>query len=395
MPWSRVLGQDRAIDTLSHALESERVAGTYLFHGPSGSGPRAAALAFGQALLCERRGTPTGPAGDACGSCLACTKSARLIHPDLHVTLPFPKTSKQADKDDRPSDYSDRMAALAAEPYASADYRQRAALGSDGASNKQVAHRRIPMEAFRREMSFVPVEGRYVVGVLLEADRIRTEAANALLKLLEEPEARVVLILTAERVENVLPTILSRCQRVRFDPLAPDVLEAALVARAGVPATEAAVVARMADGSFTKALEVWGSESMQAHRALAVQFVREAYTGRPDRIAPVVQSAQKLGRESLKGWLDLVSIWIRDLVLVRAGAVAAVVNVDQTEAVQKFVAALPKADLEAMASVVAQAVDAIEGNAHAGLVLTALAFALRDAMHGVSDGLLVAPLDAA
>ena len=250
------------------------------------------------------------------------------------------------------------------------------------------------METFRREMSFVPVEGRYVVGVLLEADRIRTEAANALLKLLEEPQPRVVLILTAERVENVLPTILSRCQRVRFDPLAPDVLEAALVARAGVPATEAAVVARMADGSFTRALEVWGSESMQAHRALALQFVREAYTGRPDRIAPVVQSAQKLGRESLKGWLDLVSLWVRDLVLARAGALEAVVNVDQTEAVSKFVAALPHADLEAMASVVAQAVDAVEGNAHAGLVLTALAFALRDAMHGVSDGLLVAPLDA-
>ena len=395
MPWSRVLGQDRALETLKNALASERVAGTYLFHGPSGSGPRAAALAFGEALLCERRGTPAGPAGDACGSCLACTKAARLVHPDLHVTLPFPKTSSAADKDDRPSDYRDRLAALAAEPYAPADYRQRAALGGDGASNKQVAHRRVPMEAFRRDMSFVPVEGRYVVGVLLEADRIRTEAANALLKLLEEPEARVVLVLTAERVENVLPTILSRCQRVRFDPLAPDVLEAALVARAGVPATEAAVVARMADGSFTKALEVWGSESMQAHRALALQFVREAYTGRPDRIAPVVQQAQKLGRESLKGWLDLVSIWVRDLVLARAGALGAVVNVDQTEAVQKFVAALPRADLEAMASVVAQAVEAVEGNAHAGLVLTALAFALRDAMHGVSDGLLVQPLDAA
>ena len=395
MSWSRVIGQDRAVDTLKNALASGRVAGTYLFHGPAGSGPRAAALAFGRALLCERRGTPNAPADGACGSCLACTKTNRLVHPDLHVYLPFPKVSSGADKDDRPSDYADRLAALAREPYAPVDYRQRAALGSDGPSNKQVMHRRIPMEELRREMSFVPVEGRRVIGVLAEADRIRTEAANALLKLLEEPEARVVLILTAERVENVLPTILSRCQRVRFDPLAPETVEASLVARAEVSADEAGVLARMADGSFTKALEIHGSESMQAHRALALQFVREAFTGRPERIAPLVQDIQKLGREGRKGWLDLVAVWVRDLVLVRAGASHAIVNVDQASAVEKFVAALPDADLDAMATVVEEAADAVESNANAGLVITTLAFALRDAMHGHSAGRLVTPLDAA
>ena len=391
----RVIGQDRSVDVLRTALAGERVAGTYLFHGPEGSGPRAAALAFGQALLCERRGRPGGPAADACGTCLACTKSARLVHPDLHVYLPFPRVSKLP-KDDRPDDYAERLALLAAEPYAPVDYRQRATLGDEGASNKQVQHRRVPMEALRREMSFLPVEGRFVVGVLTSADRIRTEAANALLKLLEEPGPHVVLVLTAERVENVLPTILSRCQRVRFDPLAPELVEAALVERAGVPASEAGVVARMADGSFTKALEVHGSEALQGQRDLALRFVREAYTGRPDRVAPVVAEAQKLGRESLMGWLDLVALWVRDLVLVRAvGEGAPVVNVDQGEAVRRFVEALPDADLGAMASLVADAGDAVRANAHAGLVLTALSFGLRDAMHGRSSGRLVTPLDAA
>lgn len=394
MPWNRVVGQDRAIATLRTALASERVAGTYLFHGPTGSGPRAAALAFGQALLCERRGTPAGPADDACGSCLACTKAARLVHPDLHLFLPFPKTSSGADKDERPSDYTDRLAALAREPYAPADYRQRAALGDDGPSNKQVMHRRIPMETLRHEMSFVPVEGRRVVVILSEADRIRTEAANALLKLLEEPGPDVVLILTAERVDNVLPTILSRCQRVRFDPLSPSEIETALRARSEVEPGEAAVIARMADGSLTRALDLHGSEAMQAHRALALQFVREAYTGRPDRIAPVVQSVQKLGREGMKSWLDLVAVWVRDLVLVQAGADDAVVNVDQADAIRKFVAALPDADLGAMAMVVAEAVQSVEANAHAGLLLTALAYALRDAMHGHPVDGLVTPLDA-
>ena len=395
--WSRVIGQERSTDLLAHALASDRVAHAYLLHGPAGTGKRAAALAFAQALLCERRGRPGGPEGDACGTCLACTKAARLIHPDLHVYLPFPKTSKGADKDDRPSDYPERLARLAAEPYAPVDYRQRGALDDDGPSNKQVEHRKRPIdELLRREMTFVPAEGRHVVGVLTDADRIRTAAANSILKLLEEPGPDVVLLLTAERLDLVLPTILSRCQRVRFDPLAPEVIEAALVARSRVPADEAAVAARMADGSYTRALEVWGSPAVGSQRLLALEFVRAAWGGRPDKVSPVVQTATKLGREGIKTWLGLVSLWVRDLVLAQVGGPGApIVNVDQAENVHRFVAALPHADLGAMAELVEQAADAIQANANAGLVLTTLALSLRDAMHGRSTGQLVRPLDAA
>ncbi len=394
MPWSRVVGQDRPTDVLARALASGRVATTYLFHGPAGTGPRAAALAFAQALQCERRGRPGGPEGDACGTCLACTKAARLIHPDVHVYLPFPKTSKGADKDDRPSDYAERLQRLAADPYAPVDYRQRAKLDEEGVANKQVEHRKTPInQLFRHDMTFVPVEGRHVVGILTDADRMREGAANALLKLLEEPGPDVVLILTAERVENVLPTILSRCQRVRFDPLPPETIEGALVEREGVAPDRAAFVARMADGSYTRALELVGSEELAAHRALALDFVRQSYVGRPDLLAALVQKAAGLGREALKGWLGLVTVWVRDLVLAQAGASDRIVNVDQGEAVARFVGNLPDADLPAMAAVVAEAVDAVEANANASLVLTSLSFALRDAMHGRSAGRLVTPLD--
>jgi DNA polymerase-3 subunit delta' len=380
---------------LARALASGRLAGAYLFHGPAGAGPRAAALAFAQALQCERRGRPGGPEGDACGVCLACTKAARLVHPDVHVYLPFPRVSKQANKDDRPADYAERLARLAADPYAPVDYRQRAALDEEGASNKQVEHRKRPVdELLRRDMTFVPAEGRHVVGVLTDADRIRAEAANSLLKLLEEPGPDVVLVLTAERVENVLPTVLSRCQRVRFDPLPPETVEAALVARDGVEPGRAAFVARMADGSYTRALELVGSETLAERRALALRFVRQAYVGRADLLAPLVAEAAGLGREGLKAWLDLVAVWVRDLVLAHAGAGDRLVNVDQAEAVGRFVQNLPDADLPAMAALVAEAADAVEANANPTLVLTTLSFGLRDAMLGRPAGRLVTPLDA-
>ena len=395
MPWSRVVGQERSTETLARALASGRVAGTYLFHGPPGTGPRAAALAFAQALQCERRGRG-GPEGDACGVCLACTKTARLIHPDVHVYLPFPRVSSRAGQDERPADYAERLGRLALDPYAPVDYRQRATLGEEGAQNKQVQHRKTPVDQFlRHDMTFVPAEGRHVVGILTDADRLRTEAANSLLKLLEEPAPDVVLVLTAERVENVLPTILSRCQRVRFDPLPAETIEAALIERDVAP-DRAAFVARMADGSFTRALELVSSEALHAHRALALDFLRTSYTGRPDLVSSVVGQAAGLGRETLKGWFDLVTAWVRDLVLTRAaGAEARLVNVDQAEAVGKFVAHLPDADLPAMTALVAQAADAVEANGNATLVLTALSFGLRDAMLGRSTGRLFTPLDAA
>ncbi|MEO0558972.1 MAG: DNA polymerase III subunit delta' [Bacteroidota bacterium] len=396
MPWDRVIGQNRPKETLARTLASGRVAHAYLFHGPEGVGKRAAALAFAQALLCERRGTPSGPVDDACGSCLTCIRVARLVHPDVHLALPYPKVSKRADRDDRPDDYAERLQRIAQNPYAPIDYRHLAKLDGDGPSNKQVAHRKMPIEAFvQRPITFKPVEGRRVVVVMPDAERMNDRSANLLLKALEEPGPDAVLILTAERVDDVLPTILSRCQRVRFDPLPAAQIESALQAREGIDAERATFVARMADGSYMRALELVQSPTLMEHRQLALEYVRAAYTLRPDRIAPLAEQAAKLGRETLKSWLGLVAVWVRDLVLAQAGPPEALVNVDQAEAVHKFVAALPMADLGAMSERVEEAADLIEANANPMLTLTTLAYALADAMRGQSQGRLFAPLDQA
>ncbi len=397
MHFSDVIGQDRAVGVLRHALAAGRVAHAYLLYGPAGSGARAAALAFGQALLCERRG-PTGDA--ACGVCSACVRAARLVHPDLHVYLPFPKVSTQATRDERPPDYAERLGLFAADPYAATDYRARAKLGDAAPSTKAVEHRRIPMgadEGFERDMRYVPVEGQRTVGVLVDAERLRVEAANSVLKLIEEPGPSTVLILTAERADAVLPTILSRCQQVRFDPLAPEVIEASLVRRSVDPG-RAAFVARMADGSLTRALDLVSSEALAEHRALALTFLRAAYAGRPERLSPVVDAAAGLGREAVRQWLSLVLAWIRDLVLARAAgpaqiAASGIVNVDQATEITAFVAHLPDADLAAMAGVVEEAAAALAANASPALVLAVLGHALADAMRGRGPGRLVTPLD--
>ena len=197
MSWRNLIEQPRVVETLQRAVASRRVAHAYLFYGPDGVGKRAAALAFAQTLQCEQGGD------DACGACRACDKVSRLIHPDVHVLLPHPS-------DADPADIAERLRRLAEHPYAAVDFVRRPSLkDATAASNKQAFYAvgRINAE-LRQSMSFRPMEGRYKVVIMTDADLMRIEAANAFLKLLEEPGPQTVFILTTSRPDRLLPTIL-------------------------------------------------------------------------------------------------------------------------------------------------------------------------------------------
>jgi DNA polymerase III subunit delta' len=385
MPWDRVIGQARAVAALRGAVAAGRVAHAYLFHGPDGVGKRAAALALAQALECERR--PDG-SGDACGACGPCQKVARLIHPDVHVYFPQPS-------DAEPSDVAARLARLAEDPYAEVGFRRRPSLDDPAkTSTKQVIY---PVGRMReevgRDLRFTPAEGRYKVALLTDADAMNVEASNAFLKTLEEPTPRTVLILTASRPDRLLPTITSRCQRLRFDALAVEEIERALTERAGLDPVRAGLLARMADGSYTQALTLAGSEELAERRDQVLHFFRYAYSDKVGPLDDLISTLAGRGREPLKATLVLMLVWVRDLVLARAlGAEAPIVNVDQAGAVHRFVAGVPEADLDAIAGLVEHAVELVERNANAALVLTVLADALRQAMLGRSRGRLFAPL---
>ena len=387
MAWSDLIDQARVAETLRQAVTRDRVPHALLFYGRDGVGKRAAALELARTLQCER-----GAAGEACGRCLPCTKVNRLLHPDVHVLFPTPK-------DVTTEDVRARLETLARNPYATVDFVRRPALDDPSkTSNKQAFYpvARIN-EELRRAMSYRPVEGRYKVAIMTDADRLRAEAANAFLKLLEEPAPQTVFVLTTSRPDRLLPTILSRCQRFRFDALPAEAIEAALIEREGIKTDVAATLARMADGSYSRALDLAQNEDLLADRQLVLDYFRMAYVGggpqHAGKLADQIEAMGRLGRERLKGLLDLMLRWMRDLVLYRAmGAEAALVNVDQAEAVERFCRNVPEADLEAMARLVEEAVELVERNVQLPLVLVVLAQALGQAMRGRPPERLYTPL---
>ena len=171
MAFEAIEGQPRAVALLRRALGSERVAHAYAFIGPAGGGRTATALAFAQALVCER--------GDGCGRCRACAMAAGGKHPDVHMIVPTPPETN-----------------------------------AKGARAIRIA----AIRELGRQAALRPVMARHKVFVLDDADRMTSESPQAFLKTLEEPPAQTVMVLVLARARAMPATVLSRCQIVRFEP---------------------------------------------------------------------------------------------------------------------------------------------------------------------------------
>jgi DNA polymerase-3 subunit delta' len=381
MAWDDLLDQDRVVQALRGAIERDRVAHAYLFYGPDGVGKRAVAIEFARALQCER-GEP-----DACGECNACSKVRRLIHPDVQVFFPQPSDAEM-------EEIVERIQRLAKNPYAAVDFIRRPSLtDATKQSNKQAFYSvDFVREVLQKISSYRPVEGRYKVVIITDADLFRQDSANAFLKLLEEPPPRTVFILTTNRPDRLLPTILSRCQKHRFDAISPEMIERVLVEKEEVEPETAAMLARMADGSYSRALDLMENVELTANRALVVDFLRQSYAASKN-LPALIDSLAGMGRDRVKGVLLLMQSWVRDLVLYdAAGDEARLVNVDQAESIRKFCTNLPHADLQAMVSLIEDAMRLVERNVHLFLVFKGLSQELHVAMHGPHSGRLFVPL---
>ncbi len=224
-----VQGQGRAIEQLQRAMRAERVAQSYIFHGPEGVGKALSAVQWAKLLLCARPVTRTsefGPVWDCCDECHECQLVASGGHPDLHII------SRSSNKYVKDKSKRDRQL------------------------------RDLPIDIIR-EFVIVPAgvqpsRGRARVFVIDEAERMNNQAQNSILKTLEEPPANAYLVLVTSRPDRFLPTIHSRCQSVRFGPLGREFITGKLV-EAGASAEAAGYWANFSGGRLGMALNLSGS----------------------------------------------------------------------------------------------------------------------------------------
>jgi len=256
MPLAPLVGHESTRSRLSDAIASDRLPQVLLLTGSRGVGRQRLGLWIAQSLFCERR------SGEPCGTCRSCRLVLELGHPDLHWFIPIPRP-KAGDPDKQVEEAAETLAEVMAE-------RRKAPLWPtpDGMASHGVASARL----LQRRLAMRPVEGNRMVCLIGGAERLvpqesSPEAANALLKLLEEPAPGTTLILTAEDAGGVLPTIRSRAVPVRLGRLDDEVVRAFLRTHTDLPPAEVDERARRAEGSIGDALAEDGSAAKAAEAA--------------------------------------------------------------------------------------------------------------------------------
>ena len=292
-----MIGQDWAVEMLQQHIRSGQMRHAYLLCGPQGVGRRTLALRFAQALNCP---DPTEP-GVPCGACRTCRQIEAMQQADLHVV--------QAD--------------------------------IEGGILKVENIRDL-----QHVLALTPYESNYRVALLLRFEEANESTQNALLKTLEEPNPRVVILATAENTEKLLPTIVSRCEVLRLRPVAPDVLAAALQER-GVDAQEADLLAHVSGGRPGAALRMHTDPLLLEKRRQYLQDLLElensplrdrfAYADRSTHYKDGERDETKEDlRVQLETWL---SFW-RDVLLITTGAKVPLGNPDYLEQARTLAAKL-------------------------------------------------------
>ncbi len=365
MAWSDVIGQERAKDILRRSIANKRVAHAYLFHGRAGVGKDALALEFARTLQCMAGGD------EACGECKSCRLAAELKHPDVRIIVRLPSARNEQAGDDPFANlgdeviaaFKDEMAAKARDPYYPISL------------PKAQVIRINSIRHIRREAARSPVEGRYKIFLILQAEDMNQESSNALLKTLEEPLPNALLLLTSTYPQQLLPTIVSRCQQVECSRLGDDEIALALQRREGCSEDEAVTAARASDGSYGIARTLLQGD-VEEERATAVEFLRFAVGQSFVKLSEVVETiVREKDRQGIEAWLKLLQAWIRETYLVQQGSVRQGIIEDdaRTRLLQRF----PRAALDLSIDCVERAIADTRRNVYLPVILNSLAHELR------------------
>jgi DNA polymerase-3 subunit delta' len=321
-----IVGHEHSIDILRRTLLAQQVRHAYLFAGPQRIGKTLLAQRFAQTLLCTGNADPRVAPTDPCNTCLACRKVLHGNHPDVHIL------KKPADKQ-----------------FILID---------------QV--RELQNTSSRRTM-----EGRRNIFIIENAHEMNLQAANCLLKTLEEPEQDVIVLLTVPDAGLLLPTILSRVQIVPMQLLTTTQIKQALAQQWAVENDEADLIASLAAGRMGWAVQAAKDDEMLADRAAQLALLAKLPTmNKIERfdIAQKVSSDSEKARELLELWL----LWWRDMILVANNCLDLTVNVDMRSTLEKQAAQLGSATSEHMVRAILQTIESIEQNVNIRVALEVL-----------------------
>jgi DNA polymerase-3 subunit delta' len=332
MSFKDILGHKRPIAILQRAIQGGRVPSAYLFEGPNGVGKRLIALNIAKALNCEGK---IGP--DCCDSCIPCRKIDKGVHPDVSILEPQATSPK-------------------VEP----------SLKIEQARDAQ------------RDLSLKPYEGRKKVYIFDQAEKMTEQCENALLKTLEEPTGEALFVLITSSPYSLLPTVLSRAQRIRFDPLPQGEVASFLRRTQSWEEEKSNFIASLAGGSLGQALRM-DAEDLLSARDEALADLTSVLKGGTCRTLDLAEAWAK-EKERLSERLQYLLIWVRDLRIYQSTQEDhLLVNRDRADRIREEAKLFPQEVLTRFFDIVQEAIRATSRYANARLSLECMFFRMRSA----------------
>ena len=328
------IGHDKAVQALAHSLSEGRLAHAYLLVGPPQVGKMTLATDLARAVNCLADEKP-------CGQCGQCKRISQGLHADVRV--------------------------VSMETGSEGDGRSRVAISIDQVRDVQ------------RTVGMKPYEGRYRVIVFDGAEHLSQEAANSLLKTLEEPPEQVMLVLLASDTSALLPTVVSRCHLLELRPLSLELIARELEGRFNISSDEAKEIARLSGGRIGWALQTAGEPHLLEDRGQRLAALEEAVRGGLEQrfsyaahLIRSLSSSREAAVQEMALWLG----WWRDVLVIKQGAPELVTNLSRMDILAATAGTLSSAQVFGAVRAVQDASSYVEYNANLRLTLEEVMLAL-------------------
>lgn len=371
MSWNKIVGNERVKRILQLQLVEGRIANSYLFAGISGIGKEAMAIEFAKAMNCE------SPFIDdvshiACDNCKSCRQFNNFSHQNFELVYALPAGSGDETSTDKLSEaqieeIKSQLEKKSHDPFTKIKLK--------GANTIRVNS----IRDIKKKLSMSQgTKGKRVV-VVSEAERMNTEASNAFLKTLEEPNNDISIILCTSKPDQLLPTIKSRCQVINFAPLNKKDIETKILKEHKIPIETAKIASELSMGSYTKALEYFDHNFLEM-RKIIVDSLRNSLKKknyRKDLSENIAEIIKNYDKEEIIFLFQILSVWIRDAELIKAGNTN-ISNPDNYEMIEKFATNFHNKNLLQINEIIEQSIYYINRNVILNGVIFQLFFKIRN-----------------
>ncbi|MBR5604647.1 MAG: DNA polymerase III subunit delta [Bacteroidales bacterium] len=363
MLFSQIIGHEDIKKKLIQSVKDNRVAHAQLFLGPEGTGKLALAIAYAQYINCTNK-----KENDSCGECPSCKKYNNIAHPDLHFL--FPTTTNKKVKKDPESDLfltEWREYLMSCGSYAD----QSSWYDVLEVENKQGSINVNDAATIMRKLNLKAYEAEYKVAIIWMAEKLNVQAANKLLKLLEEPPEKTVFILVSENQEELLTTVRSRTMLVKIPAIPFGVLKNALMHKFSCDAQHADKVAMMADGNWILASHFMNEQDDdQIYFRLFQKWMRYCFRfSASELIDFIANDIKTLGREKQKEFLAYGLEMFHNAVLFNNNLSSCILLPDEEKNfLNNFAPFISNNNIDLISELFEESINQIERNGNASLI---------------------------